>query len=208
MLFILERLQMMETLAKKLTTKFINNNIIKPEDREIYNYCFETTIVMGISYLVLIVLSIVFKESLTSLIFLLSFWVFRKTCGGYHANNYSLCSLMSLFSYLFLILVVKEITILFNISYFLLIIGLLIILALSPIQDDNKPFTDKQYKRFKIISKVLAAIFILVFTMLELTGKHNLLINKYYFSFCYGVDLVALALLISKIERRLKNAKN
>ena len=199
---------MIETLAKKITTKFIDSNIIKSEEREIYNYCFETTIVMGISYLIFIILSLFFKESLTSLIFLLSFWVFRKTCGGYHAKNYSLCSLMSLFSYLFLILVVKEITILFNASYFLLIIGLLIILALSPIQDDNKPFTDKQYKRFKLISKVLAAIFIFVFTIFELSGKHNLLINKYYFSFCYGIDLVALALLFSKIERRLKNAKN
>lgn len=199
---------MIETLAKKITTKFIDNNIIKSEEREIYNYCFETTIVMGISYLILIVLSIIFSESLISLIFLLSFWIFRKTCGGYHASNYAVCGLMSLFSYLFLILVAKKITILFNVSFFLLIIGLLIILALSPIQDDNKPFTDKQYKRFKIISKALAAIFILVFTILELSGKHNLLINKYYFSFCYGIDLVALALLISKIERRLKYAKN
>lgn len=199
---------MIETLAKKITTKFIDSNLIKYEEREIYNYCFETTIVMGISYIVLVVLSILFKESLTTLIFLLSFWIFRKTCGGYHANNYVTCGLMSLLSYLFLILVAKKITILFNVSYFLLIIGLLIIFALSPIQDDNKPFTDKQYKRFKIVSKGLATIFILVFTMLELTGKHNLLINKYYFSFCYGIDLVALALLISKIERRLKYAKN
>lgn len=199
---------MIETLAKKITTKFIENNIIKSEEREIYNYCFETTIVIGISYLILIVLSIIFKESLTSLIFLMAFGIFRKTCGGYHASNYSLCSIMSLLSYLFLILIVKKVTIAFNVSYFLLIIGLLIILALSPIQDDNKPFTEKQYKRFKIISKVLAAIFIFVFSALELSGRHNLLINKYYFSFCYGIDLVAIALLISKIERSIKNAKD
>lgn len=199
---------MIKTLAKKITAKFIDINIIKSEDREIYTYCFETTIFIGIGYLVLFVLSIIFNESIVSLIFLLSFLVFRKTCGGYHANNYSLCSLMSLFSYLFLILIIKKINIVFNVSSFLLIIGLLIILTLSPIPDDNKPFTDKQYKRFKIISKGLAAIFILVFTMLELSGNHNLLINKYYFSFCYGIDLVALALLISNIERSIKNAKN
>ncbi len=199
---------MIETLAKKITNKFINSNIIKSEDREIYNYCFETTIFMGIGYLILLVLSIIFNESLVSLIFLLSFLVFRKTCGGYHANNYSMCGFMSLLSYLFLILVIKKINIIFNVSYFLLIIGLFVILILSPIQDDNKPFTDKQYKRFKIISKVLAAIFIFVFSALELSETHNILINKYYFSFCYGIDLVALALLISKIERSIKNAKN
>lgn len=199
---------MIETLAKKITTKFIDNNIIKSEDKEIYIYCFETTIFTGIGYLVLFVLSIIFNESIVSLIFLLSFLVFRKICGGYHANNYSLCSLMSLLSYLFLILIVKKITIVFNVSYYLLIIGLLIILTLSPIQNDNKPFTDKQRKRFKITSKALAAILMFVFSILELSGMHNLLINKYYFSFCYGIDLVALALLISKIERSVKNAKS
>lgn len=198
---------MIETLAKKITNKFIDSNIIIYEEREIYNYCFETTIVTGVSYIVLAVLSILFKESLTTLVFLLSFWIFRKTCGGYHANNYVSCGLMSLFSYLFLILVVKRIIILFNVSYVLLIIGLLIILALSPIQDDNKPFTDKQYKRFKIISKSLAAILIIVFVIIEAFGLHKSIINKYYFSLCYGIDLIAFSLLISKIERRIKNAK-
>lgn len=199
---------MIETLAEKMATKFINSNIVKSEDREIYNYCFEITIFLGIGYLVLFFLSLIFNESLVSVIFLLSFLVFRKTCGGYHAKNYSICGFLSLLSYLFLILVIKKIDIIFNISYFLLIIGLLVILILSPIQDDNKPFTDKQYKRFKIISKGLAAIFIFVFSALELSGEHNQFINKYFFSFCYGIDLVALALLISKIERSIKNAKS
>ncbi len=199
---------MIETLAKKITTAFIKNSIIKSEDSEIYNYCFETTIFTSIGYLLLLILSIIFNEFLVSFIFLFTFIIFRKTCGGYHAKNYSICSLMSLLSYLFLILIAKKIDIIFNVSYFLLIIGLLIILILSPIQDNNKPFTDKQYKRFKIISKVLAAIFIFVFTILELSEKHNLLINKYYFSFCYGIDLVALALLISKLERSIKYAKS
>lgn len=199
---------MIKTLAEKITNRFIDSNIIKSEEREIYNYCFETTIVMGISYLILIALSIIFGEPLISLIFLLSFWVFRKTCGGYHAGSYTKCGIMSLFSYLFLILAVKKITILFTASYFLLVIGLLIILFLSPIQDDNKPFTDKQYKRFKIISKALAVIIILIFSALEIGGRGNLLVNKYFFSFCYGIDLEAFALLISKIERRCKNAKN
>lgn len=196
---------MIESLAKKITNKFIDSNIIKSEDREIYNYCFETTIIMGVSYLVLFILSIIFKELLSSFVFLLAFLMFRKTCGGYHASNYSLCGFLSLLSYL--ILIIKKFSVIFNVSYFLLIIGLLIILMFSPIQNDNKPFTDKQYKRFKKISKVLATIFILIFSIFELSEKYSLLINKYYFSFCYGIDLVALALLISKIERSIKKCK-
>lgn len=199
---------MIEELAKNITEKFINNNIIKPEEKEIYNYCFETTIVTVLCYSILLILSVIFKESLSTLVFLISFLVFRKTSGGYHAKNYTICASMSLFAYFFYILVIKKINILFDISFYLLVIGLLIILILSPIQDDNKPFTPKQRKRFKMISKGLAAVLIIIFFALKLCEINNLFHNKYFFSFCYGIDLVALSLLISKLKRSIKNAKN
>lgn len=114
---------------------------------------------------------------------------------------------MSLASYLFLIFTIKKLNIIFEISTLTLVLGALTIMFLSPIQDDNKPFTDKQYKRFKIISKGLAAILIIVFVIIEALGLHKSITNKYYFSFCYGIDLIAFSLLISKIGRRIKNAK-
>ena len=198
---------MIETLAKKITNKFINSNIIKFEDREIYNYCFETTIVILLSYILLFTLSIVFNEFISTLIFILSFSALRKVCGGYHAANYLRCGIMSLTSYLLLILIIKKFNIIFEISTITLILGSITIVLLSPIQDDNKPFTEKQNKRFKIISRSLAFLFISVFIVLELLGLHELITNKYYFSFCYGIDLIAFSLIISKIERRTKNAK-
>lgn len=199
---------MIETLAKKMTNKFIENRIINSEDNEIYNYCFETTIVSLISHFSLFILSILFNEFICSMIFLISFSVFRRICGGYHANNYIKCSIMSLLSYLALILIIKKVNIIFSSNFYIFLIGLIIILFLSPIQDKNKPFTEKQYKRFKIISKSLAAILIISFMILKLCEKQYLFINKYCFSLCYGIDLVAFSLLISKIERRFKNAKN
>lgn len=207
MLFILEKLLMIETLAKKITTKFIDHKIIKSDEREIYNYCFETTVVILLSYSLLFILSMIFNEFMSTLIFILSFSSFRKVCGGYHADNYLKCGIMSLASYLFLIFIIKKLNIIFEISTLTLVIGALTIMFLSPIQDDNKPFTDKQYKRFKIISKSLAAILIIVFVIIEAFGLHKSIINKYYFSLCYGIDLIAFSLLISKIERRIKNAK-
>ena len=198
---------MIDNLAKKITTKFIDHKIIKSDDREIYNYCFETTIVILLSYSLLFILSMIFNEFMSTLIFIISFSSFRKVCGGYHADNYLKCGIMSLASYLFLIFTIKKLNIIFEISTLTLVLGALTIMFLSPIQDDNKPFTDKQYKRFKIISKGLAAILIIVFVIMEALGLHKSITNKYYFSFCYGIDLIAFSLLISKIGRRIKNAK-
>ena len=198
---------MIDNLAKKITTKFIDHKIIKSDDREIYNYCFETTIVILLSYSLLFILSMIFNEFMSTLIFIISFSSFRKVCGGYHADNYLKCGIMSLASYLFLIFTIKKLNIIFEISTLTLVLGALTIMFLSPIQDDNKLFTDKQYKRFKIISKGLAAILIIVFVIIEALGLHKSITNKYYFSFCYGIDLIAFSLLISKIGRRIKNAK-
>ena len=199
--------QIISRSAKKITTKFIDHKIIKSDDREIYNYCFETTIVILLSYSLLFILSMIFNEFMSTLIFIISFSSFRKVCGGYHADNYLKCGIMSLASYLFLIFTIKKLNIIFEISTLTLVLGALTIMFLSPIQDDNKPFTDKQYKRFKIISKGLAAILIIVFVIIEALGLHKSITNKYYFSFCYGIDLIAFSLLISKIGRRIKNAK-
>lgn len=198
---------MIETLAKKITTKFIDHEIIKSEDREIYDYCFETTIVILLSYSLLFIFSIIFNEFISTLIFILSFSSFRKVCGGYHADNYLKCGIMSLLSYLILILIIKKINIIFEISTIILVLGAIVIMFLSPIQDDNKPFTKQQKKRFKIISRSLATILIVIFVILEVFGLHRLIANKYYFSFCYGIELIAFSLLISKIERRIKDAK-
>ena len=199
---------MIETLAKKMTRKFINHKIIKTEDREIYDYCFEAMIVILLSYSLLFILSIIFNEFISTLIFILSFSSFRKVCGGYHADNYLKCGLMSLASYLFLILIIKKIRVIFEVSSITLIIGAIIIILLSPVPNDNKPFTENQKRRFTFISKILATILILIFLILEIFVFHNSISNKYCFSLCYGIDLIAFSLILSKIERRIKNAKN
>ena len=198
---------MIEILAKKITNKFIDSKIIKSEDKEIYNFCFETTIVILLSYSLLFILSIIFNELISSFVFIFSFSSFRKICGGYHANNYLKCGIMSLASYLFLILIIKKFNTIFEVSTIVLVIGAITIIFLSPIQDDNKPFSEKQKRRFKLISRGLAAILILVFIILETFGFHRLISNKYCFSFCYGVDLIAFSLILSKIGGRLKDAK-
>lgn len=199
---------MVELLANKITLKFIENNIIDSNDKDIYCYCFETTIVSFISISTLMLLSILFNELYCSMIFLIAFSFFRKICGGYHADNYIKCSIMSLLSYTTMVVVLKKINILFKYNIYLLIIGLIIILFLSPIQDENKPFTEKQMKRFKILSKSIATILLIIFIVLQACKLYDVFINQYFFAFVYGIDLVAYSLLKSKIERSVLNEKN
>ena len=194
-------INMIKRISERLTYYLIKNGIIPSTERSVYDYCVEMTIVMGISYLVFFILSFIFKEVSASLVFLISFSIFRKTLGGYHANNYYVCSIMTLLTYLFFIFTLKCFPSIFNYSFFIIIISCILIIILSPKQHKNKPFTAKQLVLFKIISK-LTAFVVLTFTIIIKIYAESIFTTKLFFSMSYGIGLSVFALIISYIERR------
>lgn len=198
---------MINNVSNKITKYLIKKNIIELTEKNIYNYCIENTIVVLITYSVLLIFSCIFNEFKSMLAFTFLFTLFRKICGGFHAKNYTICGTISLFSYLFFVFTIKKMTFLFEYNFTIMLISLIIILMLSPIPHNNKPFTVKQQVLFKIISKSLAILFIVITIIIKLSGRNDLINSKIYFSSCYGILLAAISLLISKFERRYKNEK-
>lgn len=198
---------MIREISKRLTEYLIKEDVIEFTSKEVYNYCFESTLVVLLSYTVLLLLSLMFSEFISTFIFVAFFTLFRKTSGGFHAKNYTICGIISLISYLFFLFILKNMTFLFNYNSLIMIISLAIIFVLSPISDKNKPFSYKQYRLFKIISRSFSISFVMITIIIQLQGRYDLITSKFYFSSCYGVLLVALSLLMSKFERRYKNEK-
>jgi len=198
---------MIQHLSEKITKKMIQNRIIKASEKEIYDYCFEATIVWILSYFILISVSLIFNELWSALIFIIAFSIFRKICGGYHAKNYTKCGIMSLSSLLVLLFIIKKIPILFVYINYINFISLVFIFLFSPIQNKNKPLTKKQHRIFKTLSRSTAIILVVIMAVLEFRGCHQITDNKYYFSFSYGIGLEAFSLLISVFERRVIHDK-
>lgn len=199
---------MIKKFAIKTTQVLINKNIIQNEENKMYEYCVELAIVSLISYLVLLSIAIIFNEVICSLLFLVSFSLFRRLNGGYHASSYSKCAMISLSCYMLMIFIIENLESIFEINYLLLIVGLIIVILMSPQQDDNKPLTKRQYHLLKIISKNIATILITVLVLLREYSEIAIFQNKFVFSISYAIDLAAISLLISKLERSVKNGKN
>lgn len=106
-----------------------------------------------------------------------------------------------------LLVIVKNPIISFEYNYLYLVVSLIIIIFLSPQEDSNKPITEKQYRRFKRVSKILAFSFVSLFLLIKVFGESSFLENKYFFSLCYGVNIEALSLIISALERRIRYVK-
>lgn len=195
---------MIKNLAIKMTRVLIDKKIIKKEDCEIYEYCSELAIVSLISYCLLFVIAIIFDEMICSLLFLVVFSLFRRVNGGYHAKNYIRCAIISISCYLFMIFIIKNYEYIFKNSYLLLVVGMLLVVLISPQQDDNKPLTKRQYYLLKFLSKNITTILITLLVLIREYSEVVIFENKFMFSVAYAVDLAAISLLISKLERSTK----
>ena len=90
---------------------------------------------------------------------------------------------------------------LINLTFFLLIAASIIIFIFSPIENINKPLSEKQKILFKRTSRLIVVISLIVTSIVYITHK-KYINNNYFFSFVSGFVLEAIALILSIIERR------
>jgi len=90
---------MLNKLSCEITKILLKNQIGTSDDEIWYTYGLEILIGKTITYTIIIVFSLLcsgISGAFESLLFLFSFAMMRKRSGGYHANSYYLCSVLSI----------------------------------------------------------------------------------------------------------------
>lgn len=191
---------MVRLLSSRLADFLIENKIVEAEDKEIYIYGYEILISSAIGVALVLILGFLFNLVIETVIFLAEFILIRQSCGGYHANSYLKCilSFMSVF-----VLVILALNIfLVHYSYLIWIVlsamCMSVMMELSPIENINKPLTQKTRSRNRKISIVLSAVVIIAAAiLLGLDARKSLLIM---------LTLTAICLLM--MYERLKGGAN
>lgn len=193
---------MLTHMAQELSSFFISKDIIKEEEREIYDYCFEIFLATIINFFSIIILAFISKTVLPTICFIAGFMVIRATAGGFHAKTHIRCFflLISLYiSYLILVLIIQNYILSIS-TVILCIISCILVAVFSPVEDYNKPFSKDEYRQFKIVSNI--AVFILSFIAIVLVFA--LKSEKCGFSIAAGMCVVSLSLIAGSIKNRLK----
>lgn len=185
-------------MFKSLSYKFVNilvkNEIIENEDFEIYRYGFETLIYFIVNVLVALFIGIAFNKFIHTIIFLSCYCTLRQFTGGYHARNYTECTMTFAVSYVLIILITNNIDI-YRFKYILmasLLISINIINRIAPLEHRNKPLSiDEKMSYKKIIEKITTIITIIVIISL----KFNL-ISEYIIYSALAVFLIVILLLV------------
>lgn len=157
---------MLNKIATKITKTMLAHKIIAEDMFDIYVYGFELLLSFLFNTTIIMVSGILLSRILQTLLFLLIFVLLRSFTGGYHANTYSVCTLVTFLIYGGILLFSELFTPSLLFYEALAIVGVALLLALAPIEHPNKKITEKKKRKYKHISLVLFLIFITVGALL------------------------------------------
>ncbi len=157
---------MLNKIAKRLTAKLLSNKIIAEDMSDIYIYGFELLLSFFFSTTIIVIIGVLLGRILQTLMFLLIFVLLRSFTGGYHANTYAVCTVVT-FSIFGGVLLLSELVVLPLFLYTILAgLGLVIMLVFVPIEHPNKKITDEQKRKYKYMSIILFLMFVTVGALL------------------------------------------
>ena len=153
-------------LCKLTLKKLFENDIIKEEDMEVYEY--GLTLLFGtlgkiIGFIIIGLLTGLLKEILVFIIF---FSGLRLQAGGYHAKTALNCFLGSLAVMGVAIILVKILPVDYQPVFNLLsiIISIFLVFQFSPQESENKPLTEEEkllYRKRSIFAVIIASTLVL-----------------------------------------------
>ena len=160
---------MIKRIALKITNFIFHNTELDTELFEVYQYGVEITISTLLNIFWIIAASIVLTDVLSGVIFLAVFISLRSFVGGYHAKTYFMCNALFLLTYL-LVYYISSVAAIFidkeTFSMLLtvtILLGIIPIIACSPVPHKNKPLSEKQ-------SRICRIIGIVVFILISITA--------------------------------------
>ena len=156
---IAQTITVLEKIATKLTAYMIDQKIVPEEDEEIYVYGWSLIFSHVGSFLVMLIAAALMGEVLGTLIFLVFMIPLRSYAGGFHADSYLKCFILSMSCY-----AIALIAALFWPSHFpiwTLALALFAVLATfiaAPVDHPNKRLKEFRRRQHKIISRVIVLV--------------------------------------------------
>lgn len=150
----------MEKFSSKFVEFFVSNNLIKNEDKEIYEYAFNIILSSLIHIATVMIIGLCFNLFIESLAFYFSFIAIRKFAGGYHAKTPARCYLCSLLISIIILSAIKLFccTNIYILTLLIVIEILCVILIsrIAPLDSDNNPLNSKEKKYYRKVSRVIS----------------------------------------------------
>lgn len=187
----------MEKLVKQIVQYIDNECSMNESEKDILRFGVESTIELGISLIVSILILWSMDMILEGMVFFVIFIPVRMLAGGYHSENYFYCLFLSSVTLVIVMILSKYVHLAKELLVILILLMELLIGMFGPIVNPERPVTKTEYIMF---TKRLAKIFVLVaFVSIRLSvSKYFELLNVVFLSLC----LVLCSSFVGKLKYR------
>ena len=155
----------MPNVAGKVVAWLMENEAIKEDEKELYEYAFRSLIMLIVPLLLAIGMGILFGVFIESLVLILPFMLIRKFSGGYHAKRQTTCLVISstlLFTCFWIAEKVSPNTGL----HVVVLVASISLSVFSPVDSENRRLDYEETVSFRKSGRILVTIFLLIYVLL------------------------------------------
>lgn len=189
---------MIERMVNWLINRQILLGNLKKEEISVYRYGYTLMLERILNYLILLSIVILTKQWTTVFIFLLSFIPIRSYAGGWHANKFVVCVLVSNFSIIMSIIISQISTIVMPIYYTLVAIYTMLILwKYAPVENEKKRLEKAEKKKYR-----KCALCILLLEIIAQIVMYSM--NVVYINIiCFSQIVIDVSLIIEMMRKKV-----
>lgn len=193
---------MIKKLAKQITKFICKGSEIPADMEEVYQYGIELTLSTILNVFWIVMASVALSDIFSGLIFLAVFMIIRPFTGGYHAKTYFWCNIAFILTFLAVwcarqgVVAIPDIELAYRILEALMLLGLIPIIAYSPIGNKNKILDESKRRRCRIIGIILYIIVALSALVIQFVNI------KYGAMITLTLSAVSIMMIIETLKRR------
>lgn len=194
---------MIEKMALNLVSQMVIQKMIDKADGEHYKYALITMTEHTITVGTMLLIGLVFHQLMQTICFMVFFLSLRKRTGGYHADKFWQCYLMTVIIY---ILIIQAATVLSETPIVVYVMLSLAVLVIEIIGTVNHPNMDMDKGELQEAKK--AARLCVLMELSVIVASIALKINRLYVSYMsLAVILCASLLCVAKVMKQEVKAR-
>lgn len=139
----------MRSAPEVLTDYVIKNGLVDETDREVYKYGFTISIELGLFIVFSLSVTLYLHMILEGLLFFVIFAPLRSYAGGLHLGKFHSCFILSAFTFLGMLLIVKNIDVSIIVLFIIFLILELCVYVLYPVENINRKVDNDEDRYFK-----------------------------------------------------------
>jgi Membrane protein putatively involved in post-translational modification of the autoinducing quorum-sensing peptide len=149
---------MVEEIVLKLVNQMEAKKMIEKDNMEYYEYVLIIMAERIIAVGTMLIISIIFRQFLPTVAFLVFFLSLRKRTGGYHADKFWQCYLLTIITYIGVVQVAAVFSEKSYIMYVLLLCAVLTVEVIGTVNHPNMDLDENELREIKKAARLLVLI--------------------------------------------------